>query len=643
MVRINTLLNTLVWVVVFLGVAPLYPYLGRPVQFALPLALLLAVAGERRPALLLRPGLATLLSFFAVGLYAIQISRSYLVEPVINILGLLLAVRLLTEKSGRNYLQLFLLSLFALAASSLVSLSVAFFFFLIPEVVAVIVGLVLLCFHAEDPGLGLDRAAARRVLGTSLLLPAGSLILMLFFFVILPRTQQPLWNFLNPAAAAVAGLSESVEPGSVSNLAAVRTPVFRAESEELPPEQLYWRAIVLNRPQGRAWVRQVPKVAEPERVSGGRAVLQKIVVEPRRERFLPALDIPRELVGVRARDEGDRVFITSRRPDQRLAYTAVSLAGGELRAAAKVRPGDYLELPAELSPRLRAAGERIGRTGKTAAERIALTRALFVELKLSYATSDLPRSADPLDEFLFVGKRGYCEYFASSFALLLRQAGVPARLVGGYLGGTYNRLGGYYLVTDDKAHVWVEVLVDGSWQRHDPSRLAGNAGIAFGAGRQQGLSAVAQFVDAIDYYWNQSVITFDLGSQFELLQRGRGGVQKLRLELRPGRVWLLLPGGLMLAGAGWWLWRWWRTPIAGRLLKGYRRALQRHYGEEEGKEGEGLETQALRLDDPACAEFAEIFDGALYRDRTLTREEQQRLRVLIGEVGQGHRQEAPGG
>ncbi len=640
MVRIRTLLNALVWVVVLLGVAPLYPYLGRPVQIALPLALLLAVAGERRPGLLLRPGLATLLSFLSFGLYAVQISRSNLVEPVINILGLLIAVRLLTEKSGRNYLQLFLLSLFALAASSLVSLSVAFFFFLIPEVVAVIVGLVLLCFHAEDPGLGLEQTAARRVLGTSLLLPAGSLLLMLFFFVILPRTQQPLWNFLNPAGSAVAGLSESVEPGSVSNLAAARTPVFRAESEELRAEELYWRAIVLNRPQGRAWVRQVPRYGEEEQVRGGRAVNQAIFVEARRERFLPVLDTPRELFGVRARNEGDRVFVITRRPEQRLAYTAISLVGGELQAAARMRPGDYLQLPAELSPRLRAAGERIGREGKTAAERIALTEALLVELKLSYATKDLPRTDDPLDEFLFSGKRGYCEYFASAFALLLRQAGVPTRLVGGYLGGDYNRIGGYYLVTDDKAHVWVEALVDGRWRRFDPSRLANNAGVAFGAGRQQGLSATAQLLDAIDYYWTQSVITFDLGSQFELLQRGRGEVRKLHLELRPGWGWLALPGGILLAVAGWWSWRWWRTPVALRLLKGYRRAVARRYGEVEARQGEGLETQAQRLADPACAEFAELFGGAIYRDRSLTREEERRLRLLIGEVGR--RRDDPG-
>lgn len=637
MVRIRTLLNTLVWVVVVLGVAPLYPYLGRPAQLAIPLALLLAVAGERRPGLLLRPALATLFSFLCFGFYAVQIHRDYLVEPVINILGLLLAVRLVTEKSGRNFLQLFVLALFALAASSLVSLSVAFFFFLVPEVIAVVVGLVLLCFYAEDPGLGLDKVAALRVLGVSLLLPAGSLLLMFFFFAILPRTQQPLWNFLNPADAAVAGLSESVEPGSVSTLATVRTPVFRVESEELGQDQMYWRAIVLNRPEGRAWVRQVPKIAEPERVSGGRAVAQKIVVEPRRERFLPALDIPRELVGVRARDEGDRVFVTSRRPDQRLNYSAISLVGGDLLAAwtTKVRPEEYLTLPAELSPRLRAAGERIGREGQTAAERIALTEALFRELKLSYATTDLPRSEDPLDEFLFVGKRGYCEYFASSFALLLRQAGVPTRLVGGYLGGSYSALGGYYIITDDKAHVWVEALVDDRWRRIDPSRFAGNATVAFGVERQQGLSTTAQLLDAIDYYWNQLVITFDFGKQLELLQRGRSGVRELRFELRPGWAWLALLGGLLLAGAGWRLWRWWRTPVAERLLKAYRRALVRRYGEAAGtREEEGLEALAQRLDDPACAEFAKIFGGALYRDRLLMREERRRLRALIREVGQ---------
>ena len=111
---------------------------------------------------------------------------------------------------------------------------------------------------------------------------------------------------------------------------------------------------------------------------------------------------------------------------------------------------------------------------------------------------------------------------ASSYATLARLAGIPSRLVGGYYGGDYNVLGGYYLVHDDTAHVWVEVLDDdGNWQRVDPSQWAVNAGETLRATRGGGLSRWQQFNDALNYQWLQLVVIFDLGRQLELLSEGR--------------------------------------------------------------------------------------------------------------------------
>ena len=64
---------------------------------------------------------------------------------------------------------------------------------------------------------------------------------------------------------------------------------------------------------------------------------------------------------------------------------------------------------------------------------------------------------DPLDHFLFESKRGHCELFASAMVVMLRAIGVPAREVTGFVGGTYNRFGGYYVVRQSEAHAWVEV------------------------------------------------------------------------------------------------------------------------------------------------------------------------------------------
>ncbi|HKJ77309.1 MAG TPA: transglutaminaseTgpA domain-containing protein, partial [Gammaproteobacteria bacterium] len=205
MVAIRAPLNLLTYAACVLGVTPLYAYLDRPVQLVAPLALVLGVFGERRGRHLLGRLPATLLSFALFGLYALRISRDVLVEPVVNILVLLLAIRLLTAKSGRDYLQIFVLTIFALAGSSLLSLNLLFFPALVLLVLCVTVGLVLLTFYSTDPEMTLPRRRLRSLFGVALVLPVGSLLLMLVFFVILPRTQHPMWNFLNPGAAASSG------------------------------------------------------------------------------------------------------------------------------------------------------------------------------------------------------------------------------------------------------------------------------------------------------------------------------------------------------------------------------------------------------------------------------------------------------
>ncbi|MEJ2199438.1 MAG: transglutaminase family protein, partial [Desulfuromonadaceae bacterium] len=99
----------------------------------------------------------------------------------------------------------------------------------------------------------------------------------------------------------------------------------------------------------------------------------------------------------------------------------------------------------------------------------------------------------------------------------MRLAGVPSRLVGGYYGGEYNQFGGYYLVTEEAAHVWVEALLeDNCWLRIDPSTLADNAGEALLASRSRSLSFGRRLLDGIDYLWTQSVLTYDFSRQFEI-------------------------------------------------------------------------------------------------------------------------------
>jgi protein-glutamine gamma-glutamyltransferase len=150
---------------------------------------------------------------------------------------------------------------------------------------------------------------------------------------------------------------------------------------------------------------------------------------------------------------------------------------------------------------------------------------------------------NPTDEFLFETRRGFCEHYAGAFAVLMRMAGIPSRIVLGYLGGELNRVGGYHMVWQSDAHAWVEVLIDGrGWVRVDPTAAVDpsrvdNSGASrmLGAGPSvrftlEQADAIARFArnmrlfaDSLDAAWQDWVLGFSVEDQLALLQRLRLG------------------------------------------------------------------------------------------------------------------------
>src|SRR5262247_1064620 len=95
---------------------------------------------------------------------------------------------------------------------------------------------------------------------------------------------------------------------------------------------------------------------------------------------------------------------------------------------------------------------------------------MFREQEYVYTMRPPLLAANVVDEFLFATRRGFCEHFAAAFTVVMRAAGIPARVVTGYQGGEFNPYGGYLLVRQSDAHAWSEVWIDGrGWQRVDPT------------------------------------------------------------------------------------------------------------------------------------------------------------------------------
>lgn len=624
---IRRLLLIIASLAALVGAAPLWPWLDLPLRLVLPLAFLLGFWADQRGTVLLAARPATLLVVVAFVWYGVPASRGDIVGPATNLLALLLALRLLTEKSSRHLLQIFILALLTLAASSLYSLSSAFLLFLILEVLAIAFGLFLLCYADADPQAQLDRRPLRAIFAVGLGLPFLSLLFVPPLFFILPRTHVPLWNFLNQPQSAISGITDHVEPGTVSSLAQSKRIVLRVETLPQPRNELYWRVIVLNTPVGKAWVRRPPPAGEMNLPESQNGIQQRLYIEPTGELFLPGLDPVVQWRGLRAERSPDSLVLAQSPLNQRSMVQAISGQGGRIRSGKPFPLDLYLALPTEVTPRLRAAVDGLIQEGDNTRQRITAIEGFFLQQGLNYSLTDLPGGAAPLDNFLFEKKSGYCEHFAVAFTTMLRLARVPARLVGGYYGGEYSEIGGYYLVSEDRAHLWVEALVDGYWERLDPTRFARNAE-SVGISQQQRMRGLSQWVDAFNYYWNRTVISYDLSQQIDWLRRTGKATRRWDFAaiFKESLPFILIPATIM--GLAWLIIPRLRRSPEERLLQRFLRQLRQEKIATDDL-SLGLHTLAARSRYPAAQTFAARYNALVFSGRRASAAEIRELRALL--------------
>ncbi len=635
MVAIRSLTAILTYVIGLCGMVPLFPWLTPFPRAVLVAGVLAGLWQERRERWSLRPWMQNLLIVPVFVHYALQFSRVNPVHPVISILAIMLAVRFCGEKTVRHSLQIYALSMFCLASSSLFDLSPVFLIYLGLLLCTVAIALVLLTFQNQDSSMTVSRPDLKRILISGILMPVLAVPLLLFFFPLMPRTQMPLWNFLNQGSSRVTGYSDTVEPGSQSSVTDSRSRVFRAEMPQIAQSQLYWRGTVFNRTDGTKWSRspQIP-AEQPENVSGGR-VTQSIYPEPSSVRTLIALDRPVSLELQRVNRSPDGVFELIGMVGRRVSYRADSQTGGVVIQRNPINKRHYLQLPDRLPSRIQDLASVIGRTGNNDRDRVTYLENYFRNGGYRYSTKDLATGDRAVELFLFEKKQGHCEFFASSFALLLRAAGVPCRLVGGYLGGEYNQLGGYYLVSEDKAHVWVEAYIEGSgWVRIDPSSLATNAGDVWNAPAASGLiRRISLTYDSMNHLWNRSVITYDFEQQITIVRSIGSRLQ----VVSPGEVMrravpyaavILLFAGLLFVSRKASLFHSREQRILNRFLQ----IVEREWDISSSMGGLGLFEIDSSADNYLVSEFVAIYAGAVYRDRKLTNDEYLRLKQILSEL-----------
>jgi len=225
-------------------------------------------------------------------------------------------------------------------------------------------------------------------------------------------------------------------------------------------------------------------------------------------------------------------------------------------------------LPAGFDPQAHALGQRWrAQYGDNDAAIVQAAMTLFHDGGFSYTLGSPPLGRNTVDDFLFSTHEGFCEHYASSFVVLMRAAGIPARVVTGYQGGYWNRIGNYLLVRQADAHAWSEIWLPGrGWVRMDPTAAvrpervsqgsaAANATAAGWAGNQWWLAWRNRW-DIVNQWWNQGVIGFDTLRQRGLLTPF--GVH----DTGVGLLGLLLAIGGSLFAVGGLLWAVWQRPEA---------------------------------------------------------------------------------
>ena len=481
----------------------------------------------------------------AMGLFAIFASYGSLkgIEPGISLLVVLVSLKVLEAHTAREFQVMVLMGWVLCLCGFFLSQDFVIALCLLTAFALLLVALIQF-YRGSSPG------AFWPPLGTTgkILLQAAPLIILLF--VLFPRINTGLRVDFRANRFASTGFSDRLSPGSIAALANSSEIAFRAEfpgSTATPPGSMYWRGVVMWHCDGMEWRAPYVPVSISSRDRGTRqrftnnTIRQRITLAPHGARWMFALDRPFESTPGAILARGDYLWsVQTIRKARR--YEVVSSLGA---AGKDLTPGERreaLEVPPSISPAVRELAQSW--TTQNPNPRAIVNSALqfFQAQGFRYSLTPGEYRKNDLEQFLFHRRVGFCEHYAATFATLMRLAGVPARVVVGYLGGEYNDLGHFFLVRQADTHAWCEVcLPDSGWTRVDPTAAVapGRAsldlhsflerGIASGQmeARRGGfftqLARSALFTDArlaletLSYEWDTRVLAFDADVQEVLL------------------------------------------------------------------------------------------------------------------------------
>jgi len=497
----------------------------------------------------------------AVAALLIRVDYGYFLgrDPCVAFLFVLVAAKFAEVRRTSDTTLLLCLAAFLLLTQYFYSQSLISAFVTLPAVFALGNALVVM----REPGRQSATAARLRLVG-KLLLQGLPLATLLFF--VFPRLPGPLWS-LPEDSMATTGLSDSMSPGSIGALSQSGAVAFRVEFDDVdtipPPALRYWRGPVLTDFDGRRWstspVRHFVSLDPREREATPGEIDYTVMLQPHRQDWMFALESPLSLPARTNLDERpqaplarlthDGQLIADKPVSSLVRYRQRSLPGAA-NAYARA-PGDASLALAGRNPRTLAFADELRASQPDDSTYAHAVLQRFNEEPYRYTLSPRLLGDSPVDEFLFDTQEGFCEHYAAAFVVMMRAAGIPSRVVTGYLGGEMN--GDYMIVRQSDAHAWAEAWIDDRWQRFEPTGAVAPSRIEHGLAAALPDSALVPRLgggwltsvnlrwDAVNHAWQRLVVDFDNDSQSAFWKR---------LGLPDPEPWQLV--ALVLAAAGLW-------------------------------------------------------------------------------------------
>lgn len=487
-----------------------------------------------------------LLTVLALGSIYLSYQSFIGVEAGVAVLSTFLFAKSLESKNRRDLIILFNFALFVAASSFLYSQSFGMAIVIVLCLISCLIGLYRIQTSEFEQEPTTQRAALQqdaKHVAKFILYAIPFFILLFIFFPRLP----PLWHIPIPENKGVTGISDSMSPGDIAELSQSSALAFRiiGDVSKLPPRsELYWRALVLDEYDGQRWtssfVNQQPLMRQPMDSSPVPVGwnYQYLAADPS---VFWIMGLEKSIPVERRYYNRQDWSIVPRRLTQRVEPIPLQWIGTQYDPQAV---GQYLarintQVQRRLDPQAQQLAQRLyTQSAEDPRRYVQNILNWYQQNNFVYTLKPGQLGQNRIDEFLFNSRQGFCEHYASSFVMLMRYVGIPARVVTGYQGGELAPDRKSWEVRQLDAHAWTEVWLDQKWQRFDPTAMIAPQRIDGGmqnllsqdervwsnnstwtSQNNQWMTKMRVWSDYASYQWQSKVVGYNAESQQNWLSK----------------------------------------------------------------------------------------------------------------------------